>query len=756
MKLRWLLIVSFFSFASFAQPAQHYFACNDAKLERVLADIEQQFDIRYSYVADIIAPKKVTLAAGDYTLEAINAAISMQTGLIVAKIDDRYYALSIEQEPPVTILEEIIVDGFLSKGINKSARNFTLSPRKIEELPGITDADVLFSLQQLPGVKSPNETASGLHIRGGTPDQNLVLWDGIRMYHPGHLFGMISGFNPNIAQTVNFYSKATSPKFGERTSGIIDIRTDNGVDSLRAEAGINGLSADAYVKIPLTKELGLQLSGRKSYTEWLQTPTFDALAEKVFQNTNFDQFDQDNQFGFQDYAAKIYYAPTDSDRFAVSGIAIDNHLDYFSGSDGTRRNQKMDVRNYGFSGNWQHDFGKVQQEIVLYYSAYTFNYENNRRYPDSNFEWFVKKNRVTDSGAELNYSYAIRDNVIANFGYQLSGNDLSHIFLDRFPGLEVELGQKHLMNVSHAGYADFQYSPGPWVFQTGARYNYFNRLKESSLEPRALIQCRFSNLFTAQLSYERKSQIVSQIRESVANDLSLENYVWILSDGNEYPVQRANQFTAGVTYKNKSFLIDADAYYKTIDGVTSMAFGLLHEYDSEVHRGDGFTKGFDLLVQKSAATWRIWLTYTYQDSQNRYEGLNSGDGFPISSDIRHALTLSFYKKWNRFSASAGWFWHTGKPYSRLDSQNQINSFNDERLPEYHRLDLSAAYDFKQNKSWSGKVGMSILNVYNRHSHISREYERQATSVGELFETDYSIRDYTSLGFTPNVFVRIYF
>jgi hypothetical protein len=756
MRLHWLLVVLFFTFAGFAQPAQHHFAYNNAGLERVLTDVEKQFDIRYSYVADIVAPKKITLAAGDYSLDAINIAISMQTGLVVVKIDDRYYALNAGQTSSVTILDEIIVDGFLSKGISKSVRNFTLSPRKIDELPGVTDADLLFSLLQLPGVKSPNETASGLHIRGGTPDQNLVLWDGIRMYHPGHLFGMISGFNPNIAQTVNFYNKATNPRFGERISGIIDIKTADNVDSLQAEAGVNGLNFDAYVKIPLTKKLGFQLSGRKSYTELLQTPTFDALAEKVFQNTDFDEFDHDNQFGFQDYTAKIYYAPTDNDRFSVSGIAIDNHLDYFSQPGPIRRNQKMDVRNYGFSGNWSHDFGKLRQEIILYYSAYKFNYENNRRYPDSNFEWFVKKNRVTDSGVELNYTYAIRDGLSANFGYQLSGNDLSHIFLDRFPGFEVALGQKHLMNVSHAGYTDFKYTPGSWVFQAGARYNYFNRLKEDSFEPRALVQHRFSNRVTAQVSYERKSQIVSQIRESVANDLSLENYVWILSDGTEYPVQRANQFTCGLTFKDKSFLIDADAYYKTVDGVTSMGFGLLHQYDSQVHRGDGFTKGFDLLIQKSAPAWRMWLTYTYQDSQNKYEGLDNGGSFPISSDITHALTLSFHKEWNRFSASAGWFWHTGKPYSTLDDDNRISAFNDKRLPEYHRLDVSAAYDFKENKTWSGKAGISILNVYNRHSIISREYERQATGIGELFDADYSVRDYSSLGFTPNLFVRIRF
>jgi hypothetical protein len=755
MTLRWLPILFLFSLTGFSQPASKYhFSYREAKLETVLADMESVFDIRYSYAADVVATKKVSLN-GDFTLDEIHAEIHSQTQLFVVKIDDRYYALSAEITP-ATALDEIVVEGFLSKGISKSSRHFTLSPRKIEELPGVTDADVLFSLQQLPGVKSPNETASGLHVRGGTPDQNLVLWDGIRMYHPGHLFGMISGFNPNVTQTVNFHNKATNPRFGERISGIIDIRTADQPDSLRTELGLNGLNADAYASLPIGEKLGVQVSVRKSYTEWLQTPAFNALAEKVFQHTDFDQFDTDNRFGFQDYNAKVSYAPNDNDRFSVSGIAIDNHLDYFYAADSVGRNQKMDVRNYGFSGNWQHRFGKLQQEIVLYYSAYTFDYENNRKQTDGNFETFVKKNRVTDSGLEVNYNYPWRENLTAHFGYQLSGSDISHIFLDRFPGLEVELDQKHLKNVAHAGYFDLKFTRDLWLFQGGLRYNYFNQLNANSLEPRTLVQRRFSNRLTAQVSFERKSQIVSQIRESVANDLSLESYVWILSDGDQYPVQRANQFTAGTTYKTKSILIDADAYFKTIDGITSMAFGLLHEYDAQVHRGKGFTKGFDLLVQKSAPTWRAWATYTYQDSQNQYDGLNDGNDFPISSDIRHALTLSIHKKWQQFSASAGWFWHTGKPYSTLDTDNQISSFNDKRLPVYHRLDVSAAYEFQSGKSLKGKAGLSILNVYDRHSVISREYERRATGIGDLFGTDYLARDYRSLGITPNVFVRFYF
>ncbi|MES2747068.1 MAG: Plug domain-containing protein, partial [Bacteroidota bacterium] len=272
------------------------FAYTSEKMEKVLFDVESKFKIKYSYIDSIISKKKITLPKKLYSLEELNQKITQQTSLKISKIDNRFYAVSDEAVTTDTIkkyyLNEIIVEGFLASGINKTNQKFTIYPQKVATLPGVTDADILLSLQQLPGVKSPNETASGLHVRGGTSDQNLILWDGIRLYHPGHLFGMISGINPNVEQTVNFYNKATNPKFGERISSIIDIKTsDKIVDKLKVNVGVNALNTDVYVRTPLIKEkLGLQVSGRKSYTQWLQTPTFTQLAEKVFQNTNFNDF----------------------------------------------------------------------------------------------------------------------------------------------------------------------------------------------------------------------------------------------------------------------------------------------------------------------------------------------------------------------------------------------------------------------------------------------------------------------------------
>jgi hypothetical protein len=760
MRIFWILFFMVVAPFCHAQETEKRHVEYDSKpLNQVLTDIELKFDVKYSYADTIAAGKRITVAAGRYSLENLNKEIEHQAALTIVPIDSRYYSIyKAEEKAVATALQEIIISGFLSKGITKTSREIVISPQKVEELPGVTDADILLSLQQLPGVKSPNETATGLHIRGGTPDQNLILWDGIRMYHPGHLFGMISGFNPNVRQTVHFFTKATDPRFGERISSVIDIRTtDKIADSLSVDAGINGLAADAYIIAPIVKKkLGIQVSGRKSYTELWQTPTFDALAKKVFQNTNFTDFDDGNRFGFQDFSAKVNFEPNERNNISATGIVIDNHLDFRSAETGEVTNQIMDILNYGSSVNWKHEYSsRLDQELRLHFSTYTFDYLEDRKFATGDFEDFIKMNRIVDSGIELNFGYAATDALTFGYGYQLSGNDVSHSFTSKNPNLEIELDQKHRFNIAHSGYFNAGYVLDTWDFQAGARYSYFGKLGESSFEPRVLLQKKLNKSFAGQISYERKSQILSQVRESVANDLSLENYVWILSDGGDYPIQNANQYTAGITYKSSSVLIDLDAYYKTIDGITSLSFGFLHEYDSSIHKGNGYTKGIDVLVQKTAPTWRTWATYTFQDSKNRYNGLNGNNYFPISSDITHAVTISAHKDWGKFSASAGWFWHTGKPYSEIGDDNQIESFNSNRLPAYHRLDVSAAYAFS-GATWKGKAGFSIGNVYGNHTVISREYQRTYGNTNDVITSEYTSRDYYSLGLLPNVFIRISF
>lgn len=757
------VFIGFFLQSGWAQKAEKkLFFFKDETIEKVILDIEVKFDIKFSYVEKLPTNYKISVPKKKYFLNEIVVILQNQTNLQIIKIDNRFYSIIQEKQetiPEINYLDEIIVEGFLASGINKTSEKYTIYPQKVVTLPGVTDADVLLSLQRLPGVKSPNETASGIHVRGGTSDQNLVLWDGIRLYHPGHLFGMISGINPAISQSVNFYNKAVNPKFGERVSSIIDIKSSDRIsEKLQVNGGLNGLNADIDFKSPLIKDkLGIQIAARKSLTEWFQSTTFRQLEDKVFQNTVFNNFDNQNKFNFQDYSAKINFKPLKSSVFSFSGIYIDNSLNYNNQLNNfISENQEMNISNYGFSFNWTQKYSsKFSHNFLMFYSVYDFDYLKRQQFSSLEFEAYKKLNRVVDSGLEANFKYAFSPKLDLDFGYQLLGNDVSHLFNTFNQDLGVVLSFKQALNVSHIGYAFFKYKFDSWQINSGFRYTDFKN-NIDVFEPRLLVQKFISDDLIWQTSYEKRSQILSQILENTINDLSLENYVWAVSDGGNYPIQIANQLATGFIYKKKDWLFDVDFYHKKIKGVTASLFEFTNQNVSTIFQGQGYTNGLDVLIQKKQRYWIAWMTYTYQDSKNSYEGLNNNEYFQINSNTKHALSISFNKKWNDFSLTSGWFIHSGKPFSLIDDTTEEISFNSETLSAYHRMDLSGYYEFDNFKEATVKVGFSIYNVYNNRNIISKEFERKYNNFSDITSEKYVIQNYYSLGITPNIFVRVVF
>ncbi len=762
LKLLLFFIILFTAHSRAQKTGSYYFDYSNKPLKELIREVEVTFDVKFSYVDQELSTTRINVPRRLYDFKTIIKEIEQQTALEINAIDSRYYAINRKSQvvQQTEELKEILVAGFLSKGINKFPHYLEISPKKLDVLPGVPDADVLLSLQQFPGVKSPNETATGLYIRGGTSDQNLILWDGIRMYHPGHLFGMISGFNPIVVDKVNFQIKGTNPKFGERIAGTINIHSSDSIArKMIVNAGVNGLNADVLIQAPIAKEkVGIQLSGRKSFTQFWQSPTFNALTEKVFQNTSFSDFDDTNRFGFEDYTAKLTYKIGSKSDIALSGIWITNDLDYSTLiSERKNRNQEMNITNNGYSLNWNQQYNpRFKHQLLFHYSSYKFLYDKNESADTSSFELFQKRNRITDSGIDFNFEWKTTHHWQLDFGYQLKGSDLSHSFTTSNQDLEIVLNQKQLFAISNVFFSNLTYSKNDAKLSVGARVQSIPELNELLIEPRLLIQKQLFGKFTAQLTYERKSQIMSQFRESIANDLSLENYIWILSDNKQYPIQRGHQYTAGFIFKDRSWLLDIDAYYRSIDGITSLTFGFLNPADPVLHKGSGFTKGLDVLLQKSASTWKAWATYTYLDAQNKFDQINNNNYFDTNATIRHSFSLSCYKKWNAFAVALGWFWRTGRPFSPLTNSGEIGFLNSTQLPVYHRLDLSSTYQFKEAKNWSGKIGVSFYNVYNRRTIISREYERVYNNLSDVVSTRFRVQDYQSLGFMPNLFIRVTF
>ncbi len=759
-----ILILLLCSASGFSQERKH-FVYKDEALSIVLFDIEKQFDVKFSYMDELVVDRRISLANKEYSLSELIDNLRQITGFLFQKIDKRYFAIFKKEEKdatPTHFLEEVVLQGYLTKGITKQKEaNFTILPNRLELLPGLTEPDVLQILQQLPGVISPNETATGLHVRGGTPDQNLILFDGITMYQNGHLFGMISGFNPNSIASVKFYNKGTNAIYGGRVSSVIDLKTTDKIpEKTKLLLGINALNADVLLNTPIIKDkMNMQVSARRSFTDLYPSYTYKSLAAKVFQNTKLSNVNtSDNRFYFQDYSARINFQLSKNNSMSLSSIIINNDLDntYTESVPNILKNDRMDISNTGYSLSWKHRWNtRFSQKLLTHYSKYSLNYTYKKSYDLANYDLFVKRNRILDSGFSLENEYHLNSKQHLDFGYQLSAYDVSHIFKSQNPSLSFILDTNAAFLLAHSLYASYHYEVSPKIdMHTGLRYNYYSSLHQSVVEPRLVLNYNMTKKFSFNITGEIKNQIISQIKETVVSDLNLENQLWVLSDQEKRPVINAKQLTFGAIYRKNHWTIDWDVYHKHTTGLTTLTLGFLNNLDPNLHLGESDSKGVDFYIKKNFHALQTWLTYSFNDTQTKFEGINKNRYFPYNSEIRHSVNFSMAYKLNRFQLAMGWYWRTGKPYTRIDILNntiQYDEINEEQLAPYHRLDLSALYRFKlsKEKDHKGKVGFSIYNVYNQKNLLNREY-----SVDQSIGNQVELRDKYGLRFTPNIFLRV--
>ena len=189
-------------------------------------------------------------------------------------------------------------------------------------------------------INSPNETASGIHIRGGTPDQNLILFDGVKMYNSAHFFGMISAFNPYITEKIKVFRSGAGAKYGNHISGVIDIETDDKiVDKSTGGFGFNLTHADVFFKLKLKENLSFSFSARRSFTDFFKTKTFSKLSDRVFQNTIISRDNSlvdseifsSTDFHFIDFNSKIIYEPSVKDKIIFNQLFVKNKLEHLFG-----------------------------------------------------------------------------------------------------------------------------------------------------------------------------------------------------------------------------------------------------------------------------------------------------------------------------------------------------------------------------------------------------------------------------------------
>ncbi|MEZ0129073.1 carboxypeptidase-like regulatory domain-containing protein, partial [Flavobacterium sp. LBUM151] len=304
---------------------------------------------------------------------------------IVADDFDSKNCLQILLEPEITELAEIKTNAILASGISKNQDgSFEIKPKKFGILPGLIEPDALQTMQQIPGVNSIDESVSSINVRGGTHDQNLFLWNGIRMYQTGHFFGLISVFNPNLAHTISIYKNGSSAFFGESVSSVVAISsTPETAEKNSFSAGINMINADVYAKYNLSKKSYIEISARKSITDFVETPTYKEYFNKVFQNTTITDFSDkqnvdyqsDKKFGFYDATLKYAQKIGSKDQIILDLITIKDNLEVFQSATvydiNRSENDVLRQQNYGGNLSWKRNWNNFNTtKINVYNSAY--------------------------------------------------------------------------------------------------------------------------------------------------------------------------------------------------------------------------------------------------------------------------------------------------------------------------------------------------------------------------------------------------
>ncbi len=658
-------------------------------------------------------------------------------------------------------LPEVVVSEFMIRGIDKlDDGSYRMDFRTFSLLPGLVDKDVLQSLQALPGILSANETVSNLNIRGGTHDQNLILWDEIKMYQSGHFFGLISLYNPQITQRVLLRKNGTPPDYAGGVSGTIDMQTDTQVNpDFQASLGVNFIDANAFADLPTGDKSSLQVAARKAINPWVETPTYTSYFDRITQDTELSQnrantATSDIGFDFYDFSLRWLYAPTGKDLVRLNFITAFNSVTFNENAplnqQAISRESNLKQSSIGAGLYYRRLWSpRTSSEVTLYNTDYQLRSVNANIQLDQRF---LQENKVSETGARFGLSHQLAQGVRLAGGYQFVETKITNLDdVDNpiFRNLEGNVLRSHAL----FGATRFTSVSGNTKLNLGLRATYLDKFGRSILEPRLSFNQRFLRDFNLEILGEANHQTTSQVVNFQDDFLGLEKRRWQLSDNDSIPVITSRQGSAGLSYSRSGWLVSGEFFYKEVRGVTTQSQGFQDAYQYERSYGWTDAYGADFLLKKRFNRLETWLSYANLHSRYYFDRLPEPE-FDSNLDITHNITAGATLSTRNFLISGGFNWHTGRPYTAPapvqndpGGQLQYGPANAQRLPDYFRLDASALYQLKLGGQTALDLGVSVWNLLNRPNVLSRFYRFNSQDQVET-RTQYS------LGLTPNVLLRL--
>lgn len=664
-------------------------------------------------------------------------------------------------------LSEVVVTNIFTTGINQRIDgSIDMSTKDFGILPGLVDADVLQTIQILPGVESVNESVADINIRGGSHDQNLILWDDIKMYHSGHFFGLITSFNPQITDKISVVKNGTSAEFTDGISGTINMKSDNEVNKkFSGSLGSNMISADAVFQIPINDKLAFHLSGRRSFTDLYASPAYDAYFKRSFQDSKVtggenENMETNSDFFFYDFSSKLLYNINEKHKFRVSLLNVYNDLVYEERIANTENPEmlksSLTQENLGLGTSLTSDWNSFKTELKAYYTKYDLEAFDVKANTDQKL---LQHNEVLETGIKFNLKYKISNSLSWLSGYSFTETGTKNSSFIQNPTYQII--KKNVMR-EHGLYSEVLYLKNKTYLRIGARGNYLERLGLFLVEPRLNLNQKLSDAISLKLQGELKHQATTQFVDLNEDFLGVESRRWVVSDQETIPVLKSRQVSVGVDYQNDGWFIELTGFYKNIEGIIteSQEFNVQNQYDG--FTGSGSAIGTEFLLSKRFINGNTWISYSYNDNHYEFKEV-SANSFPANFNITHSIsTGAAYSIYKNLKVSAGFTWKTGRPYTKPVENEQTfadgnftkvnyeepNRYN---LPDYMRVDASISYchNFTDTSSLSLTLGgLNILNrknVINRYYRVSPDNDAMAQEIDNL-----------SLVFTPNISVRFNF
>ncbi len=631
-------------------------------------------------------------------------------------------------------LQEVTITAEKKEKVSEEVQmsSIEIPVEQIKEIPTLLgEKDVLKVIQLLPGVKKGSEGNSGFYVRGGGPDQNLILLDEAPVYNASHLFGFFSIFNGNALKSVELIKGGFPARYGGRLSSVLDIQMKDGdMSKLKGEAGIGVVASHFTLEGPIKKDKSsFIVSGRRTYIDALVYPFLPAESKAGYY--------------FYDLNAKVNYIAGPKDRIFLSGY-LGNDKFYMNPQNG-----KMNIAWGNKTANlrWNHILGeKMFSNLSLIFSEYKFgiNQSINETYINSKLNMF---SGINDLGFKYNLDFHPNTFHSIKTGIQYT----RHRFTPQAIVIIDESSPSFNSFTETISHESAAFIEDDWKISQKLRGNFGFRLSNLSVqnthylnpEPRASLRYLIKDDFSVKLSYATMNQFVHLLSNS---GIGLPTDLWLPTTGKVKP-QQSNQVALGIAkdFIDQGLTLTIEGYYKTMKNVVgykegaSFMFNAFDEQDQatwedELTTGKSKSYGGELFLQKKSGKFTGWVGYTLSWTLQQFDELNFGKEFYAKYDRRHDISIvSIYKINEHTTLSAVWVYGTGNaitlPVSIYSPDVHLNVFNSSNQPSslptienpgaknsfrmepYHRLDLGIQFH-KKLKRCERTIELSAYNAYN--------------------------------------------